>query len=135
MKYKFADTNLFLRFLTADDREKFERCKELLARVAEGKEHLIVSHLVVAELVWTLLSFYKLPKAEVVEKLLTLLSLPSIHVPDKGAVIESLVLFGSKNVDYVDAYNAVFMRRRGIKEIYSYDRHFDRIEFVERLEP
>ena len=40
-----------------------------------------------------------------------------------------------KNIDYIDAYNAVFMKYHSFDEIYSYDRDFDAIEGIKREEP
>lgn len=34
-----------------------------------------------------------------------------------------------------DAYNAMVLKEKGIKEIYSYDSHHDRIDWLTRLEP
>jgi predicted nucleic acid-binding protein len=44
-------------------------------------------------------------------------------------------LFASNDIDYIDAYNAVLMQRKGISNIYSYDTHFDLINNINRLEP
>ena len=69
MEREFVDTNVFLRYLTGDDPSKYEDCKTLFKKAIEGKITLATSGLVVAELIWTLLSYYKIPKAEVVEKI------------------------------------------------------------------
>jgi len=49
--------------------------------------------------------------------------------------LDALALYGRKNIDYIDAYNAVSMRRFGLTEIYSYDEDFDAIEGIRRKEP
>ena len=41
----------------------------------------------------------------------------------------------NSHVDYIDAYNSVLMRQLGLKETYSYDKDFDKLETVQRLEP
>lgn len=38
-------------------------------------------------------------------------------------------------MSFVDAYNIAFMEDREIKEIYSYDTDFDKVEGIKRLEP
>ena len=48
---------------------------------------------------------------------------------------EVFELFTSTDMDYIDAYNAVLMQRKGIYNIYSYDTHFDLINNINRLEP
>ncbi len=131
----FVDTNIFLRFLTKDQASKYERCREVLKRAVEGKVALATSAMVIAELVWTLLTYYKVPKPEVVEKVSIIVNTESIHIPQRAIIADALVLYGRKNVDYIDAYNAVFMRYHGISKIHTYDRDFQSIEGVEREEP
>ena len=41
----------------------------------------------------------------------------------------------TKSVDFVDAYNAATMERRGLGQIYSYDADFDKLEGIARQEP
>jgi len=135
MRRRFVDTNVFLRFLTKDDPATFERCRDLFRKGIEGEVILVTSGMVIAELIWTLLSYYKVPKAEVVEKMAVIIGTKSIDIPDRDIIVESLILFGRKNVDYIDAYNTMFMKRHRLEEIYSYDRDFEEIESVKRLEP
>jgi len=135
MRRRFVDTNVFLRFLTKDDPAMFERCRDLFRKGIEGEVILVTSGMVIAELIWTLLSYYKVPKAEVVEKMAVIIGTKGIDIPDRDIIAESLILFGRKNVDYIDAYNAMLMKRHRLEEIYSYDRDFEEIESVKRLEP
>jgi uncharacterized protein len=131
----FVDTNLFLRYLTRDDPGKYGRCRELFKKAVEGEISLHTSEMVIAELIWTLLSYYKVPKAEVIEKVSIIVSTPNLHVANKAIVADSLILYGQKNVDFIDAYNAQFMKFHGLERIYSYDQDFDSIEGIEREEP
>src|SRR3972149_10929245 len=132
MERKFIDTNIFLRFLTKDDPSKYDKCKELFKRAMEGKINLATSSMVIAELIWTLMSYYKVSKADVIEKVSIIVSTESLHLPEKDLIMDALVLYGRKNIDYIDAYNAVSMRRQGLSEIYSYDEDFDAIEGIQR---
>ena len=135
MKKKFIDTNIFLRYLTKDDPLRYDRCKGLFKKTIEGKLDLVTSGMVIAELVWTLLSHYKAPKADVIEKISIIVSTKNIFIPEKDIIVDALVLFGRKNIDYIDAYNAVFMKYHGLNEVYSYDTDFDTIENIKREEP
>ena len=135
MEHKFVDTNVFLRYLTKDNPSKYERCREIFKRALEGEITLSTSEMVIAELIWTLLSYYKVPKAEVVEKVSVILGTENLFVPDKDVLADALVLYARKNMDFIDAYNAVFMRYQGLREIYSYDEDFETIEDIERKEP
>jgi predicted nucleic acid-binding protein len=135
MKKAFIDTNIFLRYLTKDDPSKYDKCKEIFKKAVEGKIELSTSGIVIAELIWTLLSYYKVQKADVVEKISIMVSTDNLYIPDKDIITDALVLYGRKNIDYIDAYNAVFMKRYGLEEIYSYDGDFDVVENINRNEP
>jgi predicted nucleic acid-binding protein len=135
MEKVFVDTNLFLRYLTKDDPGKYERCRAVFKKAVEGKVSLLTSEMVIAELIWTLLSYYKVPKAEVIEKVSIIISTPSLYVVDRTIIADSLVLYSQKNIDFIDAYNALFMKFHGLEKIYSYDEDFDAIEGIEREEP
>ncbi len=135
MMKKFIDTNIFLRYLTRDDPVKYEKCRELFKKAVEGKAPLSTSGIIIAELIWTLLSYYKVPKADVIEKISIIVATEGLYMPDKDIITDALVLYGRQNVDYIDAYNAVFMRYHKMNEIYSYDGDFDRVEGVRREEP
>ncbi len=93
------------------------------------------SGMVIAGLIWTLLSYYRVPKAEVVEKVSVILGTENLFVPDKDVLADALVLYARKNIDFIDAYNAVFMKYQALREIYSYDEDFEMIDDIEREEP
>jgi len=135
VKLQFVDTNIFLRYLLRDDPAQYERCARLFRLAIAGEVSLLTSHVVIAELVWTLLSHFKVPKALLVEKLGVLVQAECLVIPDKPVVAEALALYGRKNIDFVDAYNAVYLRVAGCTEIISYDRDFDRLDWVRRREP
>ena len=135
MENKFVDTNVFLRYLTKDDLSKYERCREMFKKALEGEIAISTSGMVIAELIWTLLSYYKLPKAEVIEKVSVIVCTESLFIPDKDVLADALVLYARKNIDFIDAYHAVFMKYHGLREIYSYDEDFDALEEIQRREP
>jgi predicted nucleic acid-binding protein len=135
METIFVDTNIFLRYLTKDDLSKYEKCREMFKRAMKGEIAIITSGMVIAELVWTLLSYYKVPKAEVVEKITVIVGTKNLSIPDKQVVADALVLYARKNIDFIDAYNAIFMRYQGLRDIYSYDEDFELIEDIQRREP
>lgn len=133
MKKKFLDTNIFLRYLIKADPVKYETCKEIFKKAVEGKIILATSGLVIAELIWTLLSYYKVPKGNIIEKVSIIVSTESIYIPERNIIIDALVLYSSKSIDYIDAYNAVFMKYHSIDEIYSYDSDYDLLDGIKRL--
>lgn len=135
MMKMFVDTNIFLRYLTKDDPSKYEKCKDLFKKAIEGKITLATSGMVIAELIWTLLSYYKVPKADVIEMVSIIVGTENLFIPEGDIIADALVLYSRKNIDYIDAYNAVYMKHYDYDEIYSYDRDFDSVEGIKREEP
>ncbi|MCF6158362.1 MAG: PIN domain-containing protein [wastewater metagenome] len=113
----FFGTNIFLRYLTKDDPSKYEKCKDICRKALEGKVTLATSGIVVAELIWTLLSYYRVPKADVIELISIIVRTENLYIPDKDIITDALVLYSRKNIDYIDAYNAVCMKCQGLNEI------------------
>jgi uncharacterized protein len=132
----FADTNLFLRYLTNDIPAQADAVEALLQRAEQGELRLITNALVMAEIVWTLESFYKLPKPEVEEKVLAVLNTPGVEVVDGESVLQAVVWYVEKNVDFIDAYNAVWMARQDLTVACTFDRtHFARFDGISVLVP
>ncbi len=131
----FLDTNVILRYLTWDDPAKARRCETLFKKTVEGKETLYTTTLVIAELVWTLEKAYGLPRGEIVTHVQQVLNTPNLEIDEKDALQAAVGLYGLKAIDFIDAYNAISMESNGVKAIYSYDRHFDALPPLKRLEP
>jgi len=132
---KFIDTNIFIRFLTNDIPEKADACEQLFREVVEKNENYFTTEMVIAEIIWVLESYYELSKKEVQEMVEKILITPFLFCPQKDLILNALTLYTDKNIDYIDAYNASALKEQGINEVYSYDRHYDKIEWVNRIEP
>ena len=130
----FVDTNVFLRFLTADEPRMAEDCRRLFERAEGGELQLHTSHLVLAEIACTLGSYYRVPRAEIAAMLADLLALRSLRVDQKEMLQTAVELYRSTNVDFIDAYHALEVQRRGIERLCSFDRDFDTLA-VTRVEP
>ena len=135
MRRACIDTNVILRFLTGEPPDMAGQARQLFAAADQDQVVLLLDDIVLAETVWVLTSFYELPAAEVARVLLQLLSHEAIQADDKSLLAEALRLFSDHNVDFADALLAARMRRRGITEVFSFDRHFDRLPGITRLEP
>lgn len=132
---RFVDTNIFLRYLTNDLPETASACEELFRRAVEEDEWLFTTEMVVAEIIWVLESYYELPKSNIQGKLEKILNTPNLLCTQKETILEALSLYSEKNIDYIDAYNAVILREQNIEQAYSYDAHYDRIAWIKRMEP
>lgn len=130
------DANIFLRYLTNDIPEKAACIERYFKEALEGKTVLVTNLLVIAELVWTLESYYGLIKPEIAEKISLILNTPNLEISERQRILNAIAIYVEKNIDFVDAYNAFFAKDFKIKTVMTYDKkHFDRIPWVERLSP
>ncbi len=134
-KIKIIDANILLRFLTDDDPDKAGQCELLLKRVEKQEEEVLLPDLILADVIWTLQSFYKQSKIRIREMLMPVLSLRGLRFSSKEVARRALNLYVEKNIDWTDAFVAAQMISRGQKDIYSYDRDFNRVEEIKRIEP
>ena len=133
----FVDANIFVRVLTGDDPQKAARSSALLLRAQRGDVRLITSESVIAEVAYVLSSrsIYRIPRTTVTIALQSILADPSIELDRKESVLAALDLWQRSNVDFADCLAAEYVRRAELAGIYSYDRDFDRIPGIYRLEP
>jgi len=111
------------------------RAFDLLIRIERGEEKVITSSLVIFETVFTLQSFYKVPRREIKELLLPIISLRGIQLPEKSVFYKAFDLYVNQNISFADAYNAAYMMSEEIPNIYSWDKDFDKIDGIARIEP
>lgn len=132
---RFLDTNILIRFLTNDDPAKAARSLDLLNRVAEGDEQVVTTPLVIFETVFLLQRTYKLSKEEVRKSITGILSMANVLLAEKALCLQALDYYVDQNISYADAYHAAWMLQEGVSEVYSWDRDFDRIPELTRIEP
>ena len=132
---RFIDTNLFIRYFTRDDEEKAEAVLKLLKRVEKNEERIITSPLVIFELVFTLGNYYKVPRREIKEIMQPVFNLRGLRLDYRDVFESALELYSQGTLSFADAFNACFMSKREIKEIYSYDKDFDQLEGIKRVVP
>lgn len=137
MKQQFVDTNIFLRHLTNDDPEKAPACFELFKLAQQDKIKLTTSESVIAEIVYMLSSknVYNLPRQEIKKRLVPILSIRSLKLEHRETMLKALDLYEVYKLDFEDCLSIAHMERQQLHEIYSYDRDFDRVGEVKRLEP
>jgi predicted nucleic-acid-binding protein len=136
MKHCFVDTNLFVRYLTADDPAKADRVERLLNKAAAGAVKLITADLVLVELIWVLESAYDLHPEQIAPMIKAILSTPGLEVINGDIVDKALNNYELKKIDFVDSYIAALMVKHNISEIYSFNRkHLSRLSGLKRIEP
>ena len=135
MALPFLDTNILLRHFTQDHPQHSPKATALLKQVEQGVLQVRLSEIVLFEAVYTLERTYKQPKALIRQGMLALLAMPALVMTNKRRYREMLDLYVRANIPFADAYIAVQMRQSGSTDIFSFDRDFDKISGVSRIEP
>jgi predicted nucleic acid-binding protein len=135
MKRAVVDANVILRYFTKDPPDMAEAALKTFSAAQEGDVRLVVAPVTVAEVVWVLESFYGYPKLQIAETMTEFLSADGLEVIDLELLVQALSLYHEKNIDFADAMLTSFALSRGLSMVYSFDRHFDRIPGVTRIEP
>ncbi|MCK7481621.1 MAG: hypothetical protein M0C28_33925 [Candidatus Moduliflexus flocculans] len=94
----FVDTNLFLRFLTNDVPAQADAVEELLRQAEQNRILLITNGMVIAEIVWTLESYYELERGDIQSKVMAILNTPGLEMPESDLILKSIIWYGEKNV-------------------------------------
>jgi predicted nucleic acid-binding protein len=127
----FVDTNVLVRHLTGDPPEMAARATEFLETATE----LLLTDLVVAETVYVLESFYETPRDQVVEAIRSLIVFDSVVCVDAALLLRAVELYEVHRIDFAEAYLAACAESSGIASVASFDRSFDRVASVVRIEP
>lgn len=133
----FIDTNLLLRYLRNDLPEQADAVEVLLKRAAAGNVSLVTNVMVIAELVWTCESFYKLSKQEIRDKVVMILNTPGLQVENQDLLLQATLLYADQNIDFIDAYNGCWAMDQKIPLVFTFDqRHYKRIpEIMVKVPP
>lgn len=134
---QFLDTNIFLRYLTRDDDQKYRACLGLFQQAEQNQVSLVTSEAIIAEVVYVLSSpkHYKLPRPRIQIALARLLILSGLKVPHRQVCLRALDLYTKHNLDFEDCLSLAHMEQQNLSQIYSYDRGFDQVTGIQRLEP
>jgi predicted nucleic acid-binding protein len=135
MALPFLDTNIVLRHLLQDHPDHSPRATAYFRRIALGELRVRTSEIVVFEVVFTLERTYKLPKIQIRDAVLSLLGLPGIVFPGKRRFRKVFEYYIDLNISFADAYHIVFMERLNLEEVITFDRGFDRVKTITRVEP
>jgi predicted nucleic-acid-binding protein len=100
-----------------------------------GEERLLLAHLVLAECVYVLESFYEVPRSRVAQLMRAALALPTVEVLDSGTVLRALEVYELDRLDFAEAYLVAQAEATGVARVLSFDRSIDRIETVSCCEP
>ncbi|WPX08469.1 PIN domain-containing protein [Anaerocellum danielii] len=128
MEKVWIDANVILRYLLHDHEEFFQKAQKIMLKAEQGKLKLLVAPITIAEVVWTLESFYKIPKNEIADILSAFICSDGIEVEEEDVVLFALKSYKESNVDFIDAYLSNHMAKSGNNRIFTFDKkHFSRL--------
>jgi predicted nucleic-acid-binding protein len=100
-----------------------------------GEGRWLMPHLVLAECVYVLESFYEVERTKVAELMRAAIVLRSIEVTDASVLLRALEIYEIERLDFAEAYLVANAEATGVGTILSFDRSIDRVTTVTRLEP
>jgi len=136
---RFVDASVFVhaylkprRTLSQLEREIRDAAKEIVRRIQKG-EKVALTIVQLAEIA-NILEKYMPPHAALdVEKYLLYAPHVAIYGVDLGMCREALRVAETNYIGFSDAVAYVAMLRSGIREIYSFDRDFDKLSGIKRV--
>ena len=95
-----VDTNVLLRYLLRDDEAQAESSR----RVIEGEERVLITDVVLAETLWTLIGRrYRAARADLIAVVDKLLQEPNIRFEDDEVIWSALQAYRETDADFADA--------------------------------
>lgn len=132
----FVDTNLFLRYITNDLPDQADATERLFRRAEAGELRLVISVMVIAEVVWVLESYYDFPRGAIKEAIKAIIATPGLDVEQDEILLQGVVWYAEKKVDFIDAYHVAWMLRNDLTTIETFDEnHFNRFDHINVMVP
>jgi len=133
----FIDTNIFLRIFVKENEKSYDDCVEMFQKIKHTKAPttFYTGNIVTSEVLWTLNSYYKEPKINIIENLNSIAHNKNLEITDDYDLKTALIIFENFNVKFADALIASIPQITQ-KEwiVISYDKDFDKIGVI-RKEP
>ena len=137
---RFLDANIFIyayyrpkRTLTEKEEAIKEEAKNIISNISAGKEQVLTTVVHISEIVNILKN--GLPKDLLTKTILGLFMLDNVIIKEvtKEGYFAAVAIAEDLKLEPNDALAADIMRQNGVKEIYSFDEHFNKINDVTRL--
>ena len=131
-KKYLIDTNVILRFLLNDHETFSPMAINFMTHVERNLKKTEIIAPVIAECVYVMEKFYKIPRAEIADKLCGIMTFSGITNPDKNELIIALIAYENSTIDIVDCMLAAFSDDDNV--IISLDKDFKKLDCTyERL--
>ncbi|AKM79095.1 MAG: hypothetical protein UX85_C0003G0107 [Candidatus Beckwithbacteria bacterium GW2011_GWB1_47_15] len=124
------DTDIIIRFITQDDNQKAKKFQVWLKK----NKKILLSDVTVAETYWVLKSFYGFSQKRIIISLESLVSYNNI-VCNKVLLLSTMAQLKRYKISFVDAYASAYSLLENDGKILSFDKDFDKIKGIKRIEP
>ena len=132
----FIDTNIFLRTLVLENPQMTRESTAVLMLIKNGAIKACTNNLVIAEINWVLRQVYLTSKEQRIKSIKGIIKLKNLKIVTETDFLLGLNLYEQYNIKFIDALiaaNRLIQKRQAI--IVSYDKDFDKIKGIKRLEP
>ena len=123
------DTDIIIRFITQDDNQKAKKFQVWLKK----NKKILLSDVTVAETYWVLKSFYGFSQKRIIISLESLVSYNNI-VCNKVLLLSTMAQLKRYKISFVDAYASAYSLLENDGKILSFDKDFDKIKGIKRIE-
>ena len=115
------DTNVLVRYLVKDHPSQALAAKQVIDSLSSSEPGWI-SHVVLAELVWTLKKTYQLEKNRIVVVIEGLLASKDVLIEEAEQVQQALLLFRNSRTGFADCLLSVCAKAAGCLKVVTFDK-------------
>lgn len=137
---RFLDANIFIyayykpkKQLTKREKQMKEQAKQIISNISQGKEEVTITVVHLSEIVNILKHGMPLDQLTKIIRGIFMLDNIKVHSVTREAYFAAAELGEDLRLEANDALAVDVMRLDDIREIYSFDEDFDRIEGISRL--
>jgi predicted nucleic-acid-binding protein len=117
-----VDTNILVRYLTADDPGQFRTVETLMATVEAQDGRLHINSVTLCEVVWVLRSRYQMSREKISSALETLLGITILEIQNRDLVEKALQDFRAGAAGFPDYLIGWHNQEAGCTETLTFDR-------------
>jgi len=130
----FIDANIFLEFILED--EKSEKCDILLKNIKTNEINAMTSDFIVYTCLIQIQN--KLKNIELLKDFILLIgSLNGLEIirPYLTDIYNAIEIANKESLDFDDSLVVSCMKSANINKLVSFDKHFDKVKTINRIEP
>jgi predicted nucleic-acid-binding protein len=131
----FLDSNIFIKYFQGKEEHYSEKLEVFFNNIVGGKIISFINSMVIAEIIWVLDRVYSWNKDEICDNIDFILNTPNIKIKERNILAEAIKIFRKNNIDFIDSYNYAYIKNLKSNQIYSYDKDFEKLSDIQRLDP